>query len=76
MGKDNKTKSKMLATSLCEEFCRYVVVDNVNNSILTNVKHEYHGELVRRLDEAGYVELFRASVSPKNTVTSTFVYAD
>lgn len=74
--KDNNVKLKRLATSLCEEFCRYVVVDNLNNSILINVKQEYHGALVNRLDEVGYVELFRASVTPKNTVTSTFVYAD
>jgi len=74
--KDNNVKLKMLATSLCEEFCRYVVVDNINNSILVNVKQEYHSALVNRLDAVGYVELFRASVTPKNTVTSTFVYAD
>ena len=61
------------ALSICEEFCRYVIVDQGNESILTNTKIEYYDELVARLKGLGYVQLFVAAVHPKETVTSTFL---
>lgn len=61
------------ALALCEEFCRYVVQDTGNSSILTNTSHEYYHELSKRLKVLGYVELFRACVYPQTTITSTFL---
>lgn len=70
----NITQSRAL--SVCEEFCKYVVVDTFNHSILINVSEEYHPALVKRLKPLGYVELFRASVHPETTVTSTFLQTE
>lgn len=64
------------ALSICEEFCRYVVTDEFNKSILTNTTAEYHESLVTRLAGIGYVELFRADVPPGDTITSTFLQAE
>ena len=64
------------ALSVCEEFCRYVVVDQGNESILTNTNIEYYDELVTRLKQLGYIQLFVAAVHPKKTVTSTFLRMD
>lgn len=72
--KNSITQSRAL--SVCEEFCKYVVVDSFNQSILTNVKEEYHMALVKRLKPLGYVELFRASVHPETTITSTFLQTE
>lgn len=72
----DKDKAQMLesrAVAVCEEFCRYVVADPYNKSILTNTTQEYYQPLVCRLKQLGYVELFRASVHPCDTVTSTFL---
>lgn len=61
------------ALALCEEFCRYVVVDTGNSSLLTNTGHEFYHELSNRLKNLGYVEIFKACVHPHNTITSTFL---
>lgn len=72
---DNKIHTvESRATALCEEFCRYVVVDTSSSSMLTNTNYEFYNELVNRLTKLGYVEVFRAVVHPKNTVTSTFIF--
>lgn len=74
-----KDKTNMLETrafSVCEEFCRYIVVDERKHSILTNTSVEFYDELHKRLKTLGYAELFSACVHPKNTVTSTFVPAE
>lgn len=61
------------ALAVCEEFCRYVVADTGNESILTNTSIDYYDELVTRLKALGYVQVFVAAVHPRNTVTSTFL---
>lgn len=76
MNNDNIKLINSRAFSICEEFCRYVVTDDFNKSILTNTAAEFHSSLVNRLAALGYVELFRASVHPCDTVTSTFLQAD
>ena len=73
---DNTKMLESRAVAICEEFCRYVITDTFNNSILTNTQEEYHSSLVTRLATIGYIELFRASVHPCDTVTSTFLLAD
>ena len=75
MKDENSQTCMSKATAVCEEFCRYVVVDKKNMSILVNVKSEYYHELVRRLELLSYVELFSASLNPRHTVTATFVNA-
>jgi hypothetical protein len=74
MKDENVNVTHTRALSVCEEFCKYVVVDNFNQSILTNVAEEYYAALVKRLKPLGYVELFRASVYPESTITSTFLH--
>jgi hypothetical protein len=64
------------ALSICEEFCRYIVVDEKRHTILTNTCTDFYDELVKRMKTLGYFELFSACVHPKNTVTSTFVPFD
>ena len=61
------------AIAICEEFCRYVVADTVNESILVNVNVGFYDELINRLNTLGYVQMFVASVHPKHTVTVAFV---
>ena len=61
------------ATSICEEYCKYVVVDGTNLSILVNVQQEYYDELHNRLSWLGYVEIFKACVNPKRTITGVFI---
>jgi hypothetical protein len=75
----DEDKTQMLesrAVAVCEEFCRYVVTDTFNKSILTNTQHDFYAPLVRRLKQLGYVELFRASVHPCDTITSTFLHTE
>jgi hypothetical protein len=76
MNNDNTQMLESRAVAVCEEFCRYVVTDTFNKSILTNTSHDFYPALVRRLKSLGYVELFRASVHPCDTVTSTFLATD
>lgn len=64
------------ALAICEEFCRYTILDPVNRSLLINVDIEYYHALVNRLKWLGYVELFKAAVRPRNTVTCTFLYTE
>lgn len=75
----DKEQSQMLesrAVAVCEELCRYVVADPYNKSILTNTAQDFYQPLVARLKQLGYVELFRASVHPCDTVTSTFLNSE
>ena len=75
----DEDKTQMLesrAVAVCEEFCRYVVTDTFNKSILTNTPQDFYAPLVRRLRQLGYVELFCASVHPCDTVTSTFLHTE
>lgn len=63
------------AIAICEEFCRYVVVDSINDSILTNTSLEYYDELLSRMKALGYIQIFVAAIHPKKTITSTFLKA-
>ena len=74
MDNSNITDVESRAMALCEEFCRYVVLDTGNLSILVNVEHEFYFPLSIRLKNLGYREVFKACVHPRNTVTSTFIY--
>ena len=76
MDEDNTQMLESRAVAVCEEFCRYVIADTFNKSILTNTHHEYYAPLVIRLKQLGYVELFRASIHPCDTVTSTFLHTE
>jgi len=75
MKEENPSTCITRATAVCEEFCRYVVVDSRSSSILVNVKTDYFHELQKRLGHLDYVDVFVASVNPARTVTATFVWA-
>ena len=74
MNDNNIVNIEDRAVAICEEFCRYVVLDTGNTSILANTPHEFYHELTTRLKNLGYREVFRACVHPHNTITSTFIY--
>lgn len=61
------------AQAVCHEFCNYIITDDTNGSILINVNEEYHGELVKRLDQLDVMEVLNVAASPKRTRSCTFL---
>jgi hypothetical protein len=61
------------AIAVCHEFCNYIITDDDNGSILINVNEEYHGELVKRLDQLGLMEVLNVAAEPKRTRSCTFL---
>lgn len=76
MSRDNIHLVEQRAFSICEEFCKYVIMDEFNSSILVNIEQEYYHELTNRLAWLGYVEIFKASIYPEITVTCTFLRSE
>jgi len=66
---DNFESAKLV----CHEFCNYIITDNTNGSILINVNEEYHGELVKRLDQLDVMEVLNVAAEPKRTRSCTFM---
>jgi len=64
------------AIDICNEFCKYIIIDHTNGSILVNVEKEYHSELVRRLDEIDVMEVLSVAAEPKTTLTCTFLIVE
>jgi hypothetical protein len=59
--------------SLCEEFSDYVLYDERNDSILTNVHEQYLIIVIDELRKMGYVLVFRTKLKLTNSYTCTFI---